>query len=103
MLAYVPECTCDCLRASAGFTRREIMERCVDRFTEIMQEDRRDGPERNRNRHLCLGTVLKPLGYLSSGAKVSDCQGQRHRHSKQRFTLCFCDKVAACVPPSIAT
>ncbi|CAN0559339.1 unnamed protein product [Ectocarpus sp. 12 AP-2014] len=53
-----------------GFTRREIMERCVDRFTEMMQEGRREGPECNRTRHLCLGTVTKPLGYLSSGARV---------------------------------
>ncbi|CAN0275944.1 unnamed protein product [Ectocarpus sp. 6 AP-2014] len=54
-----------------GFTRREIMERCVDRFTEMMQEGRREGPECNRTRHLCLGTVTKPLGYLSSGARGS--------------------------------
>lgn len=58
-----------CLSA-AGLTRREIMENCVDRFTEIMQDGRRHGPESNRTRHLCLGTVLKPLGYLSSGMKV---------------------------------
>ncbi|CAM9109422.1 unnamed protein product [Pylaiella littoralis] len=54
-----------------GFTRREIMEKCVDRFTEIMQAGRLEGPESNRTRHLCLGTVTKPLGYLSSGAKGS--------------------------------
>lgn len=29
-----------------------------------------EGPERNRTRHHCLGTLVKPLGYLSSGAKV---------------------------------
>eukprot|EP00752_Nemacystus_decipiens_P004911 g4470.t1 len=54
-----------------GLTRREIMENCVDRFTEIMQDGRRHGPESNRTRHLCLGTVTKPLGYLSSGMKGS--------------------------------
>lgn len=58
------------LRPSAGFTRREIMERCVDTFTEYVQEGRLEGPERNRTRHHCLGTLLKPLGYLSSGARV---------------------------------
>lgn len=58
-----------CLSA-AGLTRREIVENCVDRFTEIMQDGRRHGPESNRTRHLCLGTVTKPLGYLSSGMKV---------------------------------
>lgn len=54
-----------------GFTRREIMERCVDAFGDFMHEARREGPERNKTRHQCLGTLLKPLGYLSSGAKVS--------------------------------
>ena len=60
------------LRSSAGFTRREIMERCVDTFTEYVQEGRMEGPERNRTRHHCLGTLLKPLGYLSSGARVRE-------------------------------
>lgn len=54
----------------AGLTRREIMEHCVDTFQEYMQEGQREGPERNRTRYHCLGTVLKPLGYLSSGARV---------------------------------
>eukprot|EP00904_Undaria_pinnatifida_P001146 jgi/Undpi1/11031/HiC_scaffold_30.g13331.m1 len=54
-----------------GFTRREIMERCVDTFTEYVREGRLEGPERNRTRHHCLGTLVKPLGYLSSGARGS--------------------------------
>ncbi|CAN0014524.1 unnamed protein product, partial [Sphacelaria rigidula] len=52
-----------------GFTRREIMERCVDTYEEYMQDALREAPERNKARPECLGTLLKPLGYLSSGAR----------------------------------
>lgn len=63
------------------------MERCVDRFTEMMQESRREGPECNRTRHLCLGTVTKPLGYLSSGARVR-ARAHTIKHAAFLFVLC---------------
>ena len=75
-MVILDRCPSACLSA-AGLTRREVMENCVDRFTEIMQDGRRHGPESNRTRHLCLGTVTKPLGYLSSGMKVARARVSR--------------------------
>lgn len=53
-----------------GFTRREIMERCVDSFEDYVREWRKEGPEHHKTRDHALGALLKPLGYLSSGARV---------------------------------
>lgn len=44
----------------------------MDAFEDIMRKARREGPERFEGRHHCLNKLLKPLGYLSSGARVSN-------------------------------
>lgn len=48
------------------------MERCVDTFEDYMHEAQREWPDHLKGRHHCLNTLMKPLGYLSSGAKVMD-------------------------------
>lgn len=78
-----------------GFTRREIMERCVDSFEDYVREWRREGPEHHKTRDHALGTLLKPLGYLSSGARV------RFR-KRDKFSIKFISKIFCCLRQLVA-